>query len=106
LRLGAAKEAARRQSDAIRQRLRRDPVRLDGRERNVSVTIGAATAEAGEPSDLFAAADRALYEGKKLSKTAGWNWWRRRGAKPRPGGLRGRALHAQPLLQSCSPRST
>jgi len=68
---GAGRDAVRRQSEAIRERLQREPVRADGGERSVSVTIGAATAEAGEPSDLFAAADRALYEGKKLAKTAG-----------------------------------
>ncbi len=67
---GAGKDAARRQSEAIRERLRREPVRVEGRERPVSVTIGAATAEAGEPRDLFEAADRALYEGKRLARTA------------------------------------
>jgi diguanylate cyclase (GGDEF)-like protein len=70
LMVGAGREAARRQSEAIRERLGREPVRVEGRERPVAVTIGAATAEGGEPADLFEAADRALYEGKKRAKTA------------------------------------
>jgi len=69
LMVGAGKDAARRQSEAIQERLWREPVRVEGRERPVSVTIGTATAEGGEPRDLFAAADRALYDGKKRAKT-------------------------------------
>lgn len=65
---GAGKEASLRQAEAILERLRHEPVHVEGRERYVSVTIGAATVEAGEPGDLFEAADRALYEGKTAGR--------------------------------------
>ena len=66
---GAGPQAARRQAEAILERLRADPVRVDGHERSVSVTIGAATAAAGgEGRNLFEAADRALYEGKRAGR--------------------------------------
>ena len=68
LMLGAGKEAALRQAETILQRLRSEPVCLQGQERSVSVTIGAATASADGARSLFEAADRALYEGKKKGR--------------------------------------
>jgi diguanylate cyclase (GGDEF)-like protein len=65
---GAGAEAARRQADTILERLRAQPVCADGRERNVSVTIGVATAIGGTGGNLFEAADRALYAGKQAGR--------------------------------------
>jgi PleD family two-component response regulator len=67
---GAGPEAARRQAEAILERLHADPVQALGHQRAVTVTIGAATAEAGAGAgrDLFEAADRALYEGKRAGR--------------------------------------
>ena len=65
---GAGREAALRQAGGILERLRCEPLRVDGKERPVSVTIGVASAAAGEACDLFEAADRALYEGKEAGR--------------------------------------
>lgn len=63
---GADAAAARRQAEAIVERLRRGPLVHGGEPRAVSVTIGIASSEAGQPEeDLFERADRALYEGKR-----------------------------------------
>jgi diguanylate cyclase (GGDEF)-like protein len=65
---GADEEAARRQADAIVGTLGSEPVRADGKERVVSVTIGIATAIGRPPESLFERADRALYEGKRTGR--------------------------------------
>jgi diguanylate cyclase (GGDEF)-like protein len=65
---GAGPEAAHRQAEAILERLRAEPVRVDGRERIISATIGVATSTRGGGGDLFEAADRALYAGKKMGR--------------------------------------
>lgn len=65
---GAGKEAALRQAEAILEGLRAEPLRANGHERHVSVTIGVATAPAGDARTLFEAADKALYEGKKAGR--------------------------------------
>lgn len=65
---GAEKEAALRQAEAILEKLRQEPVRVNGRERVVSATIGVATSTAGSRKDLFEAADQALYEGKRAGR--------------------------------------
>lgn len=65
---GAGAEAADRQARAILERLRAEPVRVDGRERVVSATIGVATSIAGSGEDLFEVADRALYAGKRAGR--------------------------------------
>ena len=67
---GAGPEAARRQAETILERLHADPVQALGHQRAVTVPIGAATAEAGAGAgrDLFEAADRALYEGKRAGR--------------------------------------
>jgi diguanylate cyclase (GGDEF)-like protein len=65
---GAREEAASRLSEEILAQLRAEPVRADGRERGVSVTIGIAGC-VGEPrEDLFDLADRALYAAKRAGK--------------------------------------
>ena len=65
---GAREEAASRLSEKILAQLRDEPVRADGRERRVSVTIGIAGC-VGEPrEDLFDLADRALYAAKRAGK--------------------------------------
>jgi diguanylate cyclase (GGDEF)-like protein len=65
---GAGAEAARRQAETILERLRDAPVELGGRQRSISVTIGVATVAAGGGEDLFEAADRALYAGKRAGR--------------------------------------
>ena len=65
---GAAPEAAHRLAETILERLRVEPVRVDQRERVVSATVGVATSTAGSSADLFEAADRALYEGKRAGR--------------------------------------
>lgn len=65
---GAGPQAARRQAEAILERLRREPVRWNGRQQVISTTIGVATSYAGSGEDLFEAADRALYAGKKAGR--------------------------------------
>jgi diguanylate cyclase (GGDEF)-like protein len=65
---GAAPEAAHRLAETILERLRAEPMRLDRRERVVSATVGVATSTAGSNADLFEAADRALYEGKRAGR--------------------------------------
>jgi diguanylate cyclase (GGDEF)-like protein len=65
---GADEEAARRQADAVAERLRREPVRASGRERAVTATIGMATSIGRPPESLFERADRALYEGKRAGR--------------------------------------
>jgi diguanylate cyclase (GGDEF)-like protein len=65
---GAAPDAAHRLAETILERLRVEPVRVDRRERVVSVTIGVATSAPGSGGDLFEAADRALYEGKRAGR--------------------------------------
>jgi GGDEF domain-containing protein len=58
----------RRQAETILERVRDEPVRVDGRERVISATIGVATSIAGSGEDLFEAADRALYAGKRAGR--------------------------------------
>jgi diguanylate cyclase (GGDEF)-like protein len=65
---GAGAEAANRQAESILERLRSEPVRVDGRERVVSATIGVATSVDGGGEDLFEVADRALYAGKRAGR--------------------------------------
>ncbi len=65
---GAGPQAARRQAEAILERLRAEPVRVDGREQVISATIGVATSCAGSGEDLFEVADRALYAGKRAGR--------------------------------------
>ena len=66
---GAGAAAARRQAEAILDRLRRAPLVQGDEARTVSVTIGTATSDAGQADEnLFERADRALYEGKKSGR--------------------------------------
>ena len=66
---GADGVAARRQAEAIIDRLRRSPLTHRGDHTEVTVTIGIASSQAGQPEgDLFERADRALYEGKKSGR--------------------------------------
>lgn len=66
---GADAPAARRQAEAILDRLRRAPLVKGDEARTLSVTIGIATSQAGRASeDLFERADRALYEGKRSGR--------------------------------------
>jgi diguanylate cyclase (GGDEF)-like protein len=65
---GAGAQAARRQAETILEQLRDEPIRVDGRERVISATIGVATSTVGSGGDLFEAADRALYAGKKAGR--------------------------------------
>ncbi len=65
---GADVVAARRQAEAIVERLRAHPLRVGSRERPISVTIGIATAAGGSARDLFERADRALYAGKAAGR--------------------------------------
>jgi diguanylate cyclase (GGDEF)-like protein len=65
---GADVVAARRQAEAILERLRARPLRLGARERAISVTIGIATSVGGDARDLFERADRALYAGKAAGR--------------------------------------
>ena len=65
---GADEAAARRQSEAILERLRARPLRSGGVERPVSVTIGIATARGDEARTLFERADAALYAGKAAGR--------------------------------------
>jgi diguanylate cyclase (GGDEF)-like protein len=62
---GADAVAARRQADAILDRLRREPLSRGTVRRPVSVTIGVATGSATANDGLFERADRALYAGKR-----------------------------------------
>lgn len=62
---GADAAAATRVAERVIAHLRATPLRLDRRSAPVSVTIGICTAaEPSSSSDLFAAADRALFAGK------------------------------------------
>jgi len=65
---GAREDAASRISEQILARLRTEPVRAEGRERAVSVTIGIAACVGAPREDLFDAADRALYDAKRAGK--------------------------------------
>ena len=65
---GAGGEAALRQARAILETLSHEPVRVEGRERLVSATIGLATSASGASEDLFETADRALYAGKRAGR--------------------------------------
>jgi diguanylate cyclase (GGDEF)-like protein len=65
---GAGPQAALRQAETILDRLRGEPVRVDGREQVISATIGVATSTGGSGEDLFDAADRALYAGKRAGR--------------------------------------
>ena len=65
---GAAPDAAHRLAATILERLRAEPVRVDRRERVISATIGVATSTSGSGVDLFEAADRALYKGKRAGR--------------------------------------
>jgi diguanylate cyclase (GGDEF)-like protein len=63
---GADAASARRQADAILERLRENPLRHGGLEHVVSVTIGVATSvPPSAEENLFDRADAALYEGKR-----------------------------------------
>jgi diguanylate cyclase (GGDEF)-like protein len=65
---GADADTARRRAESILERLRAQPLRVDGRERTVSATIGVATARGPAEGDLFEVADRALYAGKRAGR--------------------------------------
>jgi diguanylate cyclase (GGDEF)-like protein len=65
---GADTDTARHRAESILERLRAQPLRVDGRERIVSATIGVATARAPVEEDLFEVADRALYSGKRAGR--------------------------------------
>lgn len=65
---GADAEAARRQAERILARLRARPLRQDGVEKRVSVTIGIASTHGSGPDTLFQRADRALYAGKAAGR--------------------------------------
>lgn len=65
---GAGGEAALRQAREILETLSHEPVRVEGRERLVSATIGLATSASGAGEDLFETADRALYAGKRAGR--------------------------------------
>ena len=65
---GAGREAAERLAQSIIDRLGRESVEVDGRTQRISATIGVATSSAGRGGDLFEAADRALYEGKRAGR--------------------------------------
>ncbi len=65
---GAEAETARRRAESILERLRAQPVRVDGRERTISATIGIATSCGAAEGDLFEVADRALYAGKRAGR--------------------------------------
>jgi diguanylate cyclase (GGDEF)-like protein len=65
---GTEAETARRRAEAILERLRAEPVRVDGREKTISATIGVATAQGAPHEDLFEVADRALYAGKRSGR--------------------------------------
>lgn len=65
------RELARRRAEAIRQRIVEQPFELRGfgRKVTVSVSLGGAFHRPGEPvAELFARADRGLYEAKRLGK--------------------------------------
>lgn len=62
---GADAAAAMRVAEGVKAHLRSTPLRLESTDLPVSVTIGICTAEQpSASSDLFAAADRALFVGK------------------------------------------
>lgn len=62
---GADSNAAARLAQTVVERLRANPVPLNGESYPVTVTVGCATLRGpGTGSDLFIRADRALYEGK------------------------------------------
>lgn len=61
---GADESSARRQAEAILDKLRSRPLLRNGRDKRVTVTIGIATMRGAEPDTLFERADRALYSGK------------------------------------------
>jgi PleD family two-component response regulator len=65
---GTEADTAARRAESILERLRAVPVRVDGREKTISATIGVATASGAPDSDLFEAADRALYAGKRAGR--------------------------------------
>ena len=65
---GTGADTAQRRAESILERLRARPVGIDGLERTISATIGIATSSAGRGGDLFEAADRALYEGKRAGR--------------------------------------
>jgi len=65
---GANAETARHRAENILDRLRARPVRVDGREKTVSATIGVASSRGTAKDDLFEVADRALYEGKRAGR--------------------------------------
>ncbi len=65
---GTEADTASRRAESILERLRAAPVRVDGRERTVTATIGVATASGAAEADLFEVADRALYAGKRAGR--------------------------------------
>jgi diguanylate cyclase (GGDEF)-like protein len=65
---GTEAETARLRAEAILERLRAQPVRVDGREKTISATIGVATGLGAPNEDLFEVADRALYAGKRAGR--------------------------------------
>jgi diguanylate cyclase (GGDEF)-like protein len=66
---GASRNAARRQAEAILERLRDEDREGDTNLRELSVTIGTATSADGQSSEaLFERADRALLDGKRAGR--------------------------------------
>jgi len=66
---GAGRDAARRQAEAILERLADEDRGGDASLRELSVTIGIATSADGQSSEaLFERADRALYDGKRAGR--------------------------------------
>ncbi len=65
---GAGAAAAKRQAEAILERVRESPVALGDDHRAISVTIGVATGTGASGDNLFERADRALYEGKRAGR--------------------------------------
>jgi diguanylate cyclase (GGDEF)-like protein len=65
---GTEAETAERRAETILERLREEPVKVDGRQRTVSATIGVATSRGAAADDLFEVADRALYAGKRAGR--------------------------------------
>jgi diguanylate cyclase (GGDEF)-like protein len=65
---GTDADTARRRAEDILERLRERPVGVAGRERTISATIGVATSRGPAEKELFEAADRALFAGKRAGR--------------------------------------